>query len=128
MPLELKLLVWSAALAFALVLIAVLGALIQVGLPKLAGNREGLADCTGWPGRAQRAHRNLLENLILFAVLVLVANATGRLNAMTALGAQLFFWARTAHAAIYLGGVPWLRTAAWGVSVAGLIMIFLQVI
>jgi uncharacterized MAPEG superfamily protein len=128
MPLELKLLIWSVALAFILVLIAVLGALIQVGPPKLAGNREGLGDCTGWPGRAQRAHRNLLENLILFAVLVLVAQATGRLNAMTALGAQLFFWARTAHAAIYLAGVPWLRTVAWGVSVAGLIMIFLQVI
>jgi uncharacterized MAPEG superfamily protein len=128
MPLELKLLVWSVALAFILVLIAVLGALMQVGLPKLAGNREGLGDCTGWAGRAQRAHRNLLENLILFAVLVLVAQATGRLNAMTALGAQLFFWARVAHAAIYLAGVPWLRTAAWGVSVAGLIMIFAAVV
>jgi uncharacterized MAPEG superfamily protein len=128
MPLELQLLVWSVALAFILVLIAVSGAILQVGLPKLAGNREGLADCTGLPGRAQRAHRNMLENLVLFAVLVLVAQAAGRLNAMTALGAQLFFWGRVAHAAIYIAGVPWLRTAAWTVSVAGLILIFLQVI
>jgi len=128
MPLELHLLVWSVALAFILVLIAVSGATLQVGLPKLAGNREGLADCTGWAGRAQRAHRNLLENLILFAVLVLVAQATGRLNAMTALGAQIFFWARVAHPVIYIAGVPYLRTLAWGVSVVGLVMIFLQVI
>jgi len=128
MPLELKLLVWSVALAFILVLIAVSGATLQVGLPKLAGTREGLADCTGWAGRAQRAHRNLLENLILFAVLVLVAQATGRLNAMTALGAQIFFWARVAHPVIYIAGIPYLRTLAWGVAVAGLIVIFLQVI
>jgi uncharacterized MAPEG superfamily protein len=128
MPLELKLLVWSVALNFAVVLIAVSGATLQVGLPKLAGNREGLGDCRGWPGRAQRAHRNLLENLIPFAVLVLVAQATGRLNATTALGAQIFFWARVAHSAIYLTGVPYLRTLAWVASVAGLVLIFLQVI
>jgi uncharacterized MAPEG superfamily protein len=128
MPLELKIIVWSLALAFVLVLIAVSGAIIQVGLPKLAGNREGLADCTGWPGRAQRAHRNLLENLILFVSLVLVAHAAGRLNDTTALGAQIFFWARIAHAVIYIAGLPYLRTLAWGASVAGLIMIFLQVI
>jgi uncharacterized MAPEG superfamily protein len=128
MPLELQLLVWSVALTFILALIAVSGAILQVGLPKLAGNREGLADCTGLPGRAQRAHRNMLENLVLFAALVLVAQAAGRLNATTALGAQLFFWARVAHAVIYIAGVPWLRTAAWGVSVVGLIMIFLQVV
>jgi uncharacterized MAPEG superfamily protein len=128
MPLELKLLIWSVALNFALVLIAVSGATLQVGLPKLAGNREGLGDCTGWPGRAQRAHRNLLENLIPFAVLVLVAQATGGLNAATALGAQIFFWARVAHSVIYLAGVPYLRTLAWVASVVGLVLIFLQVI
>ncbi len=128
MPLELKLLVWSTALAFVLVLIAVFGALLQVGLPRLAGNREGLTDCEGWVGRAQRAHRNLLENLVIFAILVLVAQAAGRLNATTALGAQIFFWARVAHPAIYIAGIPWLRTLAWVVSLVGLIMIFLQVV
>jgi uncharacterized MAPEG superfamily protein len=128
MPLELKLLVWSAALALILVVIAVLGAMQQVGLAKLVGNREDLKDCTGWPGRAQRAHRNLLENLIIFAILVLVAQIAGRLNAMTALGAQLFFWGRVAHAAVYIAGITWLRTLAWGVSVVGLVLILLQII
>ena len=79
-------------------------------------------------GRATRAHRNMLESLILFAVLVLVAHSAGIRNEMTLLGAQLFFWGRFAHAAIYLAGIPWLRTAAWGVSVAGLVLIFAQLI
>lgn len=125
---ELMYLVWSAALTFVLVLIAVSGATLKVGLPRLAGNREGLSDMTGWAGRAARAHRNMLESLVLFAVLVLVAQLAGVHNGMTLLGAQLFFWGRVAHAVIYIAGIPWLRTVAWGVSVAGLILIFVQLI
>ena len=125
---ELMYLVWSAALTFVLVLIAVSGATLQVGLPTLADNREGLPKMTGWAGRAQRAHLNMLESLILFAVLVFVAQLAGIHNATTLLGAQLFFWGRVAHAAVYIAGIPWLRTAAWGVSVVGLVLIFLQLI
>lgn len=128
MTIELTLLVWSTALAFLQVVIAALGATQQVGLPTLAGNREGLPAIAGWAGRARRAHLNMLENLVLFTGLVLVAHAAGISNAMTVLGAQLFFWGRLAHAALYLAGVPWARTAAWAVSVVGLILIFLQLV
>jgi len=125
---ELMYLVWSAALTFVLVLISVLGATSEVGLPRLAGNREGLPEMTGWAGRAARAHRNMLESLVLFAVLVLVAQIAGVRNGYTLLGAQLFFWGRVAHAIVYIAGIPWLRTAAWGVSVVGLVLIFLQLV
>ena len=125
---ELFYLVWSAVLTFVLVLIAASGAQLQVGLEKLAGNREGLPDLTGWAGRAQRAHLNMLENLILFAILVLVAQAAGVHNSATLLGAQLFFWGRVAHAVLYLVGIPWARTAAWFVSVIGLILIAWQLV
>jgi len=125
---ELKYLVWSAVLTFVLVLISASGAQLQVGLEKLAGNREDLPEITGWAGRAQRAHLNMLENLILFAILVLVAQAAGVRNGMTLLGAQLFFWGRVAHAVLYVAGIPWARTAAWGVSVIGLILIALQLL
>jgi uncharacterized MAPEG superfamily protein len=128
MTLELMYLVWSAALTFVLVLIAVSGATLQVGLPTLAGNRESLPDMESWAGRAQRAHRNMLESLVLFAILVLVAKAAGISNAMTVLGAQLFFWGRVAHAVLYIAGIPWARTAAWGVSVVGLALIFWQLV
>ena len=123
---ELVWLLWALALAFAQMLIAVSGATLQVGLPALAGNREGLPPCTGWAGRAYRAHHNMLESLVLFAALVLVAVVTDRTNATTLLGAQLFFWARLAYAAVYLAGIPWLRTGVWLVSVVGLGLIFFQ--
>jgi len=125
---ELMLLVWALLLTFVQMLIAVSGATLQVGLPALAGNREGLAPCTGWAGRAARAHHNMLEHLVLFASLVLVAALAGKTNATTLLGAQLFFWARVAYAVVYLGGIPWLRTAAWLVSLIGLALIFSQLV
>src|SRR5436305_2041267 len=125
---ELTLLVWAVLLTFVQMLIAVSGATLQVGLPTLAGNREGLAPCTGWAGRAGRAHHNMLENLVLFAALVLAAVAAGTTNATTVLGAQIFFWARVAYAAVYLAGIPWLRTGMWFLSIIGLALIFLQLI
>lgn len=125
---ELSLLVWAALLTLAQAVVAVQGALMQVGLPMLAGNREGLPEIRGWGGRAARAHRNMLENLVLFAALVLVAVAAGKTNPMTLLGAQIFLYARIVYALVYIAGVPWLRTGVWAVSVVGLAMIFLQLI
>jgi len=123
---ELQMLVWSAALALVQMVVAAIGAQGQVGLPALAGNREALPPLTSWPGRAKRAHYNMLESLVVFAIVVLVAHLVGRANATTALGAALFFWGRLAYAIIYVAGVPWLRTAVWAVAMAGIVLIFSQ--
>jgi len=125
---ELAYLLAAAVLTFVMLLIAVSGATLQVGLPTLAGNREPTPEITGWAGRAQRAHYNMLESLVLFAILVLTAHAAGVSNATTLLGAQLFFWGRVAHAVFYIAGIAWLRTAAWGVSILGLILLFVALV
>ncbi|MGA8049745.1 MAG: MAPEG family protein [Burkholderiales bacterium] len=125
---ELTLLVWAVLLAFVQVVVAVQGAMMQVGLPALVGNREKFPELTGWAGRASRAQRNMVENLVLFAALVLVAVVADKTNAMTLLGAQIFFWARVGYAVVYLVGIPWLRTGVWTVSVIGLALIFAQLV
>lgn len=125
---ELMLVVWAVLLTFVQMLIAVAGATRQVGLPALAGNREGLAPCTGWAGRAARAHHNMLESLVLFAALVLVAVVAGKTDANTLLGAQIFFWARLVYAVVYLAGIAWVRTAVWFASIVGLALIFFRVV
>ena len=125
---ELNLLVWATLLTLLQAVVAVQGAMMQVGLPMLAGNREGMPEIKGWGGRAARAHKNMLENLVLFAVLVIAAVLAGKTNGTTLLGAQIFFWARVAYAAVYVAGLPWIRTGVWAVSVVGLAMIFLQLI
>jgi uncharacterized MAPEG superfamily protein len=128
MPHDLQILVWSAALAIVLVLIAVLLAIAAVGVPTLAGNREGMPPLTGLAGRAQRAHLNMLESLAIFAIFVIVAQLTGHANATTALGATLFFWARVVHAVVYIAGIPWVRSAAWTVSFVGIVMVGSQLL
>jgi uncharacterized MAPEG superfamily protein len=121
---ELTYLLFSVVLTFAQVLIAAMAANQVVGLTALAGNREDLpVMLKGFAGRAKRAHLNMLENLVLFSALVLIAVVANKTNATTALGAMIFFWARLAYAAIYLIGIPWLRTLAWFVSVIGMIMV-----
>ena len=125
---DLKYLLLSTLLCFVQVLIAATGANQAVGLNTLAGNREGLPELTGWAGRAKRAHLNMIENMVLFAALVLIAVTAGKANAMTAMGAMIFFWARLAYAIIYLAGIAWLRTVAWFVSVIGMAIIAVELL
>ncbi len=125
---ELTLLAWSVILAIVHMLIAVQGALNQVGLMTLIGNRENFPEILGWGGRAGRASRNMAENLVLFAAVVLAVVAVDRTNAMTLLGAQIFFWARISYAVCYIGGIKWLRTLSWLVSVIGTALILWQLL
>lgn len=120
---ELKYLLFSVVLTFVQVLVAAAAANQVVGLTTLAGNRDDLPALGGFAGRAKRAHLNMLENMVLFAPLVLIAVVAQKTNSLTAMGAMLFFWARLAYAVIYWIGVPWLRTLAWFASVIGLIMV-----
>lgn len=127
MSLDLKYLFFSVVLTFVQMLIAVSAATLAVGLPALAGNREGLPEATGFCWRAKRAHLNMIENMVLFTALVLIAAIAGKANATTAMGALIFFWARIVYALIFLLGIPWLRTGAWTVSVIGMVMIAVQI-
>jgi uncharacterized MAPEG superfamily protein len=120
---DLKYLLFSVLLTFVQVLIAAAAANQVVGPNTLAGNREDLPVLSGFAGRARRAHLNMIENMVLFTALVLIAAIAGKANATTAMGAMIFFWGRLIHAVIYLLGIPWLRTLAWAVSVIGMAMI-----
>jgi uncharacterized MAPEG superfamily protein len=123
---DLKYLLFSTVLTFVQVLLAATFANFAIGLPALAGNRDGVGELPGIAGRAKRAHLNMIENMILFIPLVLITVAANKADATTAMGAMIFFWARVAYAIIYVAGIPWLRTVAWLVSVVGMIMIALR--
>ena len=125
---DLHYLVWAAALTLFQAIFAGQAAQRQVGFAAMAGTRENLPPITGWADRAGRAHRNMLENLPLFAALVLVARVSGHANGWTALGSATFFWARLIYVPIYVLGVPMVRSVVFMISVIGLGMIFLQVV
>lgn len=125
---EFAFLIGALSLTVIQLVIAMIGVMRQVGIPVLFGNRDNIPEIHGWAGRAARSHRNMLENLVLFAILVLTAHAAGISNAGTVLGAQLFLWARVAYAVLYIAGVPIARTSAWMLSMAGLLLIFVQLV
>jgi uncharacterized MAPEG superfamily protein len=59
------------------------------------------------------AHANAVENLVVFASLVLVANAVGVSTGATVFAASLYFWARLVHVLAYTFALPWVRTLAF---------------
>ncbi len=83
------------------------------GLKDAVGYPSEPAPLSPWAAKMKAAHSNAVENLAVFAVLVLIADAAGISNDNTVLAANVYFWARVVHAFSYTFGVPWVRTIAF---------------
>ncbi|MCB9678113.1 MAG: MAPEG family protein [Alphaproteobacteria bacterium] len=119
MTTDLWMLLAAAGLQWALIMATALPQILANGMGWASGNRDETPEPSGWVARCKRCSANMLENLPIFTALVLVAQASGTADSLTANGAILFVVARVVHAALYVGGVTYLRTAAWAVSIAG---------
>ena len=122
-PIEIQLLGGSVLLLF--VHIAAQGgfAVPERGLTWSAGPRDEGRPPTGrWAGRADRALANFKETYPAFIALALGLVVAGKADGGGATGAWLWLIARIVYLPLYLLGAPWLRTLAYGVSLAGLIM------
>jgi len=71
---------------------------------------------SAWAQRMMAAHDNAVENLVLFAPLVLVAHALQISTGTTVAACAVYFWARLAHFIVYTLGFPVLRTLCWTVG------------
>lgn len=69
-----------------------------------------------WAERLMRAHSNAVENLVVFAPLVLVAHVLNLHTDITASACIIYFYARLAHVLLYTFRVPLLRTLAFAVG------------
>lgn len=124
MTIELQMLAWAIGLG--LVHIGVAGgfATHQRGLRWNAGNRDAEAPpLRGAAIRTAAASRNFLETFPFFAAAVLAVVLAGRADASTALGAQIYLWARVVYLPVYAIGIPYLRTAVWAASLWGLLQV-----
>ncbi len=121
MTIEIQMLAWAIAFGLLQLLLAATLMTRQRGLKWNAGARDDTATpLTGVAARMDRAFRNFLETFPFFAAAVLAVVATGRSSADTALGVQLYFWARVVYLPLYAAGVPYVRTLVWAVSFWGL--------
>jgi uncharacterized MAPEG superfamily protein len=89
----------------------------RAGAKLVFGNREVLPERSPVAARADRAAKNMVDNLVLFVALLVAARAAGA-DATT--GAAIFFFARLAYFGLYLAGVVYVRSLAWAVSLIGL--------
>ena len=81
-------------------LIMVRGLLDAVGYP---ADPKPLA---AWAARMKSGHYNAVENLVVFAVLVLIVQSAGLNNSTTATACMIYFWARVAHIVAYTLAIP----------------------
>jgi uncharacterized MAPEG superfamily protein len=128
MTTDLLVLVWTAVWTFVLLMVPAAGRLAAAGGAWGLGNRDTQPEVAPWVGRAERASRNMLENLGPFTVLVIVAYAVGVVSPATALACKLFLAARVAHAFTYIAGIPGARTVAFIVGVAAEVALLVPIL
>ena len=110
---ELSYLTWTTIITalmwmpYVLNLIAVRGLVAAVSYPV---DPKPLAP---WAARMKQAHANAIENLVVFATLVLVAHIAGVNNEVTAIACAVYFWARVLHFVVLGFGIPWIRTLSF---------------
>lgn len=121
-------LILSVALFLAMMLAQALMGILHYGLKPLAGSRDGLGAPSVVLDRAKRANANMIESLIMFVPLALIAIHSGHTEGKALLGAALFFWGRLAYVPLYWLGLPWLRPVAWFTALAGIVMILLSLL
>ena len=83
------------------------------GLLDAVGYPENPKPQSPWAQRLMKAHFNAVENLVVFAALVLAAIAAGISTPLFASACIVYFWARVVHALAYTFAVPWVRTLAF---------------
>jgi uncharacterized MAPEG superfamily protein len=86
------------------------------GLTDTVGYPANPKPQSAWAERLIKAHYNAVENLVVFAALVLAAHAAGLSNSATATACVVYFWARVVHVLAYTFAVPWVRTLAFAVG------------
>jgi uncharacterized MAPEG superfamily protein len=113
MSTELMYLAWVTAFTAVMWVPYILNMIMVRGLVDAVGYPEDPAPLSPWAQKMKAAHANAVENLVVFAALVLIANAAGVSNDTTVIASHVYFWARLVHFASYSFAIPWVRTLSF---------------
>lgn len=117
MTVELKYLTLVTALTAITFVPYILNMIMTRGLMDAVGYPENPKPLAPWAERMRAAHANSVENLVVFAPLVLITHVLAINTGATAMACVIYFWARVAHLVAYTLRVPWVRTAGFMVGV-----------
>jgi uncharacterized MAPEG superfamily protein len=128
MPMELFWLTATAALTGLIWVPYILDRIMVRGLMGAMANPSPADEPqSGWAKRMMAAHTNAVENLVVFAPLVLVAQHLNISNGATVFAAALYFWSRLAHLVVYTLGIPVARTLTFAGGFAGQAILVLAI-
>lgn len=128
-PTEIVLLGWGIVLLLVQLVIYVVPEVLELGMGYALGPRDEKRESKSVvTRRLQRGFYNMLETFPVFAALALALAVTGKTGGLGLTGAHLWFWARVIYVPLYAIGVPGLRTAAWTVSVIGIILMLVALL
>jgi uncharacterized MAPEG superfamily protein len=126
---ELLMLALSVVLGFVHIIVSAIATTHQYGSKwNLSARDTPMPPLDLVAGRLQRALHNFLETFPLFAVAVLIADATNRHGWLAVWGSQIYFYARVLYLPIYAAGIPRIRTVVWSVASLGIVMVLLDLI
>ena len=125
---ELTNLTWVVALTGVIWMPYILNTMKVRGLMDAVGYPTDPPPLSPWATKMKAAHYNAIENLVVFAALVLIANAAGISNDVTVTACKVYLWARVAHVVSYTLAVPYLRTLAFAIGFACQAALVLQLI
>lgn len=107
----------------------ILNRMREMGLWRALRNPEpDVRPDAAWAYRMSQAHRNAIENLVVFAPLAVTVSLLGKGDALTHTAAFAFLWARIAHTLIYTFGVPLLRTIAFFIGFLSQMILGLRIL
>jgi uncharacterized MAPEG superfamily protein len=125
---ELNYLTWVTVFTALMWMPYILNTIVVRGLINAVGYSDNPKPLAPWAARMKQAHSNAIENLVVFGLLIFVAQAAGANNETTALASAIYFYARIVHFVTYSLGVPWVRTLAFAVGFMCQISLALQIL
>ncbi len=126
MTTELHWLVLSILLTAILWMPYIINRLLEQGIFAALWDPDGeTATKVAWAQRLMSAHVNAVENLVIFAPLVIITHILDMNTELTATAAALYFFSRLAHVVLFTFHVPVLRIVAFfGGFIAEMILVF----
>ncbi|HEY4113890.1 MAG TPA: MAPEG family protein [Rhizomicrobium sp.] len=124
MNFELAMLAAAAVWGFVQLVAAAQAANVQYGLKWAASPRDAeMPPLKRIPGRIVRNFRNYMETFPFFAAAVLIAQAAGVHNALTWWGSIAYLGGRIGYTALYISGVPLIRSLFWNIASFGMLAV-----
>ena len=122
---EMKLLDIAILVGLVHLLIAVLSTVKQRPSAWATGPRDQPMPLIGVPARLDRSFWNFLETFGFFAAAILAVIIQNKVGPLSWWGAVLYVVARIVYIPLYAGGMRYVRTLVWTISMVGIVMVLI---